>query len=83
MAAVFQPIAPRPAPVAHRGRRSHGCATNLFGDWIEHACHAGDHRARVAALLPPLLDWAIVQRRVRAERRRLPGRRAAPARAGA
>jgi general L-amino acid transport system permease protein len=63
MAAVYTPIAPRPAPVRTTGAAAWARA-NLFGDWMSSA-------ATVAIVLlalwvlPPLVNWAIVHAVVR------------------
>ena len=63
MAAVFTPIAPRPAP-----RRISGpiawLRANLFADWMSGAATLA-MAALALWLLPPFVDWAIVKAVVR------------------
>jgi general L-amino acid transport system permease protein len=58
MAAVFTPIAPRPAPVRTTGAAA-WVRNNLFGNWLSSL--ATLVMAGIALwLLPPLFNWAVV-----------------------
>jgi general L-amino acid transport system permease protein len=63
MAAVFTPIAPRPAPVRTTGAVA-WVRTNLFGNWISALATLG-MAALAISLVPPLVSWAIVNAVVR------------------
>ncbi len=64
MAAMFTPIAPRAAAGPHRRRRA-WLRANLFGNWMSSGDDRGDRAAVLVCLVPPFLNWAVMNAVVR------------------